>query len=152
MNIAVFPGTFDPITLGHTDVVARSLHLFDKIIIGIGVNANKQAMFPLDKRIEWIKNIYNHTPKIEVVAYEGLTVNFCRQQHAHFIIRGIRSVGDFEYEKAIADMNRVVAPDVETYFLACSPQYSSYSSSIVRDLIRNGADASTFLPPEVKLS
>jgi pantetheine-phosphate adenylyltransferase len=123
--------------------------MFDRIIIGIGVNASKQTMFSLEKRIEWITNVIKSHPHVEVKSYEGLTVNFCEQHHARYILRGIRSVGDFEYEKAIADMNRMVNPNVETIFLACSPEYSSYSSSIVRDLIRNGGDTSQFLPKEI---
>jgi pantetheine-phosphate adenylyltransferase len=149
MRIAVFPGTFDPMTLGHVDIINRTLNMFDRILIGIGVNASKQTMFSLEKRIEWITNVIKSHPHVEVKSYEGLTVNFCEQHHARYILRGIRSVGDFEYEKAIADMNRMVNPNVETIFLACSPEYSSYSSSIVRDLIRNGGDTSQFLPKEI---
>jgi pantetheine-phosphate adenylyltransferase len=149
MRIAVFPGTFDPMTLGHTDIISRSMSLFDKIIIGIGVNANKQTMFSIEKRMEWIEKIFASHAHIKVAAYEGLTVNFCEKNNANYILRGIRSVGDFEYEKAIADMNRMVNPTIETIFLACSPCYSSYSSSIVRDLIRNGGDTSQFLPDEI---
>lgn len=151
MRIAVFPGTFDPITLGHVDIVERTLSMFDKIIISIGVNANKQTMFSLETRKAWITEIFKPYPQVEVASYEGLTVNFCAQKQARFILRGIRSVGDFEYEKAIADMNRMVNPDIETFFLACSPVYSSYSSSIVRDLIRNHGDISQFVPKEVKV-
>jgi pantetheine-phosphate adenylyltransferase len=151
MRIAVFPGTFDPMTLGHVDIINRTLNMFDRIIIGIGVNASKQTMFSLEKRIEWITNVIKSHPHVEVKSYEGLTVNFCEQHHARYILRGIRSVGDFEYEKAIADMNRMVNPNVETIFLACSPEYSSYSSSIVRDLIRNGGDTSQFLPKEITI-
>jgi pantetheine-phosphate adenylyltransferase len=149
MRIAVFPGTFDPITLGHVDIVQRTLTMFDKIIISIGVNANKQTMFSLEKRKAWIEDIFKSYPQVEVETYEGLTVNFCATKNARYILRGIRSVGDFEYEKAIADMNRMVNPDIETFFLACSPAYSSYSSSIVRDLIRNHGNISQFVPKEV---
>ena len=149
MRIAVFPGTFDPITLGHVDVIQRSLHLFDRIVIGIGVNANKQTMFSMTQRQQWIEDIFRNESHITVEAYEGLTVRFCEKHGARYILRGIRTVGDFEYEKAIADMNRAVNPEVETLFLACSPEYSSYSSSIVRDLIRNGADISRFVPAPV---
>ncbi len=151
MRIAIFPGTFDPMTLGHVDIINRTLNMFDKIIIGIGVNANKQTMFSLEKRMEWISTVFKHHPHIEVASYEGLTVNFCEKNKARYILRGIRSVGDFEYEKAIADMNRMVNPNVETIFLACSPEYSSFSSSIVRDLIRNGGNTSQFLPKEIEI-
>lgn len=149
MRIAVFPGTFDPITLGHVDIVHRSLLLFDKIIISIGVNSNKQTMFDLHTRKAWIQAIFESHSSVEVDSYEGLTVNFCAKKNAKYILRGIRSVGDFEYEKAIADMNTMVNPSIETVFLACSPKYSSFSSTIVRDLIRNESNISQFVPKEV---
>ncbi len=152
MRIAIFPGTFDPITLGHTDIIDRSLDLFDKIIVGIGINANKQPMFPLEQRIHWIQNIYKDQPKLEVQPYEGLTVHFCEKVNAEFIIRGLRTVGDFEYEKAIADMNQLLNPQIETIFLACSAKYASYSSTMVRDVIRNNGDSSLFMPMEIKIS
>jgi pantetheine-phosphate adenylyltransferase len=152
MRIAIFPGTFDPITLGHTDIIDRSLDLFDKIIVGIGINANKQPMFPLEQRIHWIQNIYKDQPKLEVQSYEGLTVHFCEKVNAEFIIRGLRTVGDFEYEKAIADMNQLLNPQIETIFLACSAKYASYSSTMVRDVIRNNGDSSLFMPMEIKIS
>ena len=150
-RIAVFPGTFDPITMGHIDVVERSLTLFDEIIIGIGIHAGKQTMFPLEQRQAWIEAIFKHEPNVKVMPYQGLTVHFCDQQHANTIIRGIRTVGDFEYEKGIADMNRMIAPNIETYFLSCSPQYTSFSSTLVRDLIRHKADVSQFLHPAIQL-
>jgi pantetheine-phosphate adenylyltransferase len=149
MKIAVFPGTFDPITLGHTDIIDRSLDLFDKIIVGIGVNSNKQPMFPIEQRISWIENIYKEEKKIEVQSYEGLTVNFCEKVNANFIIRGLRTVSDFEYEKAISDMNQLLNPQIETIFLACTAKYSSFSSTMVRDVIRNNGDSSLFLPMEI---
>jgi pantetheine-phosphate adenylyltransferase len=149
MKIAVFPGTFDPITLGHTDIIDRSLDLFDKIIVGIGINSNKQPMFPVEQRINWIKNIYKEEKKIEVRSYEGLTVNFCEEVGANFIIRGLRTVSDFEYEKAISDMNQLLNPQMETIFLACTAKYSSFSSTMVRDVIRNNGDSSLFLPMEI---
>ena len=149
MRIALFPGTFDPITLGHTDVINRGLTLFDKLIIGIGLNVNKQPMFDMDQRIAWIRQIYSEVPSLEVHTYEGLTVDYCQSVNARFILRGIRNVGDLEYEKSIADMNRILAPSIETVFLACSPIYSSYSSTIVRDVIRNHGNYSLFLPDQV---
>ena len=149
MKIAVFPGTFAPITLGHTDIIDRSLDLFDKIIVGIGINSNKQPMFPVEQRINWIKNIYKEEKKIEVLSYEGLTVNFCDSVNANFIIRGLRTVSDFEYEKAISDMNQLLDPLIETIFLACTAKYASFSSTMVRDVIRNNGDSSLFLPMEI---
>ncbi|MBE7171361.1 MAG: pantetheine-phosphate adenylyltransferase [Williamsia sp.] len=145
-RIGLFPGTFDPVTIGHLDIIDRSLALFDKLVIGIGKNANKQPMFSEELRQSWIENIYKGNPKVEVVVYEGLTVECCKKVNARFILRGIRYVNDFEYEKAIADMNRSLASNIETIFLTCLPQYTSVASTLVRDVIRNGGDASQFLP------
>ncbi len=120
-RIALFPGTFDPVTLGHTDIIDRALPLFDKLVIGIGVNSGKVPMFSVEQRVEWLREIYKDQPTVEVTSYEGLTVNFCKQIGAKFILRGIRYVADFEYEKAIADINRKMEHEVETIFLTCSP-------------------------------
>ena len=148
-RIALFPGTFDPITLGHTDIINRALPLFDKLYIGIGRNANKLPMFSEEQRMNWIKTIYANNDKIEVVVYEGLTVDCCKKIGASFILRGIRYVNDFEYEKAIADMNRSIADNIETVFLTCLPQYTSVASTLVRDVLKYGGDVSKFLPEEV---
>jgi pantetheine-phosphate adenylyltransferase len=148
-RIALFPGTFDPITLGHTDIINRALPLFDKLYIGIGRNANKQPMFSEEQRMNWIKSIYENNNKVEVVVYEGLTVDCCKKIGAKFILRGIRYVNDFEYEKAIADMNRSIADNIETVFLTCLPQYTSVASTLVRDVLKYGGDVSKFLPEEV---
>lgn len=148
-RIALFPGTFDPITLGHTDIINRALPLFDKLYIGIGRNANKQPMFSEEQRMNWIKSIYKNNDKVEVVVYEGLTVDCCKKIRANFILRGIRYVNDFEYEKAIADMNRSIADNIETVFLTCLPQYTSVASTLVRDVLKYGGDVSKFLPEEV---
>lgn len=150
-RICLFPGTFDPITKGHVDVIQRAVRLFDKLVIGIGINSSKQPMYTVEQRCDWIRDIFKHEPKIEVTGYSGLTVDFCKTINANFIMRGIRYISDFEYEKAIADMNRMLAPDIETIFLTCAPEYSTISSTIVRDVIRNNGDVSMFLPPEVKL-
>lgn len=149
-RICLFPGTFDPITLGHVDIVERAVGMFDKLVIGIGSNASKQPMFGIEQRIGWMKEIFRNEPRIEVAGYEGLTVDYCKTIGAHFILRGIRYISDFEYEKAIADMNRMLAPDIETVFLTCSPAYSTISSTLVRDVIRNGGNAAMFMPKEVK--
>jgi pantetheine-phosphate adenylyltransferase len=130
-RIALFPGTFDPITLGHTDIIDRALPLFDQLYVGIGVNSNKQPMFDLQQRLDWIAEVYKKEPKIVPVSY------------------GIRYTSDFEYEKSIADVNRMMDDHLETIFLTCSPEYSSFSSTLVRDIIRNGGDASLFLSKEV---
>jgi pantetheine-phosphate adenylyltransferase len=149
----LFPGTFDPVTLGHIDIINRALPLFDKLVIGIGRNANKMPMFSEDQRLKWILDIYRDQPKIEAIAYDGLTVNCCKRVGANFILRGIRYVNDFEYEKAIADMNRSIdALHIETVFLTCLPEYTSVASTLVRDVLKNGGDVSQFLPMEVNQS
>ncbi len=149
---ALFPGTFDPITIGHLDIIQRALPLFDRLIIGIGRNANKSAMFSEEQRLGWIREIYNNHDNVEAVVYEGLTVDCCKRVNANFILRGIRYVNDFEYEKAIADMNRSMDNHIETVFLTCLPQFTSVASTLVRDVIRNGGDASQFLPDQVAAS
>ncbi|WP_341840554.1 pantetheine-phosphate adenylyltransferase [Chitinophaga caseinilytica] len=151
-RICLFPGTFDPVTLGHTDIIDRALPVFDKLVIGIGVNSGKVPMFSVEQRVEWLREIYKDQPTVEVTSYEGLTVNFCKQIGARFILRGIRYVADFEYEKAIADINRKMDHEVETIFLTCSPEFSTIASTLVRDVIRNGGDAAQFLPKEVSAS
>src|SRR5688572_8544731 len=149
MRIALFPGTFDPITIGHLDIINRALPLFDKLIIGIGRNANKTPMFSEKQRLDWLQELYKDNDKVGTVVYEGLTVECCKMVGANFILRGIRYVNDFEYEKAIADMNRTLDNDIETIFLTCLPQYTSVASTLVRDVIRNGGNAMQFLPEEV---
>lgn len=151
-RICLFPGTFDPLTLGHTDIIDRALPLFDKLVIGIGRNSNKKPMFSEKQRLKWVKEIYKNNPKVEALAYDGLTVDCCKKVGATFILRGIRYVNDFEYEKAIADMNRSIDEAIETIFLTCLPQYTSVASTLVRDVLRNGGDVSQFLPAVVKRS
>ena len=149
MRICLFPGTFDPVTYGHIDIIDRSLNLFDKIIIGIGVNANKKPMFSAEQRMNWVNEIYKNEPKIESITYDGLTVDCCKRVNANFILRGIRYVNDFEYEKAIADMNRSLDENIETIFLTCLPKYTSVASTLVRDVIRYGGNVSQFVPDVV---
>ena len=149
MRICLFPGTFDPVTLGHTDIINRALPLFDKIIVGIGVNAAKNPMFSADQRMEWFSEIYKDEPKVESTTFEGLTVDFCKKIEAKFILRGIRFVSDFEYEKSIADANRTMDKNIETVFLTGEPKYTSVASTIVRDILKNGGNASPFLPEAV---
>ena len=151
-KICLFPGTFDPITLGHVDVIKRALPLFDKIIVAVGKNAGKAPMYSPEQRQSWIDEIFKDEEKVSAAVYEGLTVNFCREVHAQYILRGIRYVSDFEYEKTIADANRTLDPHIETFFLTCEPKYTSIASTIVRDIIRNGGDASLFLPEVVSKS
>jgi pantetheine-phosphate adenylyltransferase len=148
-RICLFPGTFDPVTLGHIDIIDRSLPLFDKVVVGIGINASKNPMFTADQRKQWFEDIYKDQPQVEVAIYDGLTVKFCQSIDAKFILRGIRYVSDFEYEKTIADANRTMDRHIETIFLTGEPKYTSVASTIVRDIIRNGGDASPFLPEAV---
>lgn len=145
-RLCLFPGTFDPVTLGHVDIINRALPLFDRIIVGIGKNTTKAPMFSAEQRLGWIKEIYKNEPRVEGAIYEGLTVEFCKKVNAKFILRGIRYVSDFEYEKTIADANRTLDNTIETIFLTGEPKYTSVASTIVRDIIRNGGDASHFLP------
>lgn len=151
-RICLFPGTFDPVTLGHIDIINRAIPLFDKIYVGIGINAAKNPMFSAEQRMEWFQEIYKLEPKVVSVVYDGLTVNYCKEIGATFILRGIRYVSDFEYEKTIADANRTLDKNIETIFLTGEPKYTSVASTIVRDIIRNGGDASPFLPDEVNRS
>ncbi len=150
-KIAVFPGSFDPITKGHVNIVERALPLFDKIIIAIGDNSSKKYAFPFEKREEWIKEIFKKYKNIEVMAYRGLTVNFTKKVNATYLVRGIRNSSDFEYEKTIAQLNKSMAPELETICILSDPQHSHISSTIVREIVLNGGDPSIFLPPEVKL-
>ena len=145
MKIAVFPGSFDPITLGHKDIVDRALPLFDKIIVAIGTNSAKNYLFKEDERKLFIEKTFEN-PKIEVATYTGLTVNFCEKVNANYIIRGIRNSADYNYENAIAQMNKTMYNNIETLFLPTTPQLSAINSTIVRDILVNGGDVSPFIP------
>ena len=150
-RIAVFPGSFSPFTLGHKSVVDRSLPLFDKIIIAIGINSEKNEYFSIEEKEKWIKDIYKDNPKIEVQFYEGLTVDFCEKEEAKYILRGLRDSHDFKYEKNIAQTNKNLNPKLETIFVITPPGMSHISSTIMRDIIKNGGDVSQFLPKEIDL-
>lgn len=151
-KIAVFPGSFDPFTLGHESIIRRALPMFDEIIIMIGYNSNKRPFYPLEKRKEWIMRVFEDEPKIKVGKYEGLTVDYCKKVHAQYILRGLRTAADFEYERGIAQINKRMFPEIETVFLLTSPEYTSITSTIVRDILRHRGDASIFLPSRIKLS
>ena len=150
-KVALFPGSFDPITKGHEDIIKRALPLFDRIIVAIGVNATKKYMFSLEERAGWIKKTFEKESKIEVQTYEGLTVDYCKKVQARFILRGLRNPADFEFEKAIAQMNRDMTPEIETVFLLTRAQFAAISSSIVRDIIRNKGSVDPFVPEGVLL-
>ncbi|MGA0430795.1 MAG: pantetheine-phosphate adenylyltransferase [Flavobacteriaceae bacterium] len=149
MKRALFPGSFDPITLGHTDIIVRSLALFDEIVVAIGDNSQKKYMFDLDTRKSFIQAIYKDNPKITVVDYSGLTVDYCKKIGADFIVRGLRNPADFEFEKAIAHTNRKLS-GIETVFFLTAANTSYISSSIVREIISNGGDYTSLVPPEVR--
>ncbi len=150
-NIAVFPGSFDPITRGHESIIRRALPLFDKIIIAIGENPEKQTYFPLDKRIHWLEQIFTGETRIEIQKYSGLTVNFCSVVDAKYILRGLRTSADFEFERTIGQVNKVIYPEIETVFLLTIPEYTALSSSVVRELLRNGGDVDRFVPAGIDL-
>ena len=149
MKIALFPGSFDTITIAHVDILKRALPLFDRIVVGIGLNSAKQNFISAEKREEMVKTIFAGNEKVNVQLYEGLTVDFCRKINAKYMVRGIRSSSDFEYERAISQINQTMMPDVETILLLSKPEYSAISSTIVRDILRNKGDISYFVPKEV---
>ena len=150
-KIAVFPGSFSPFTIGHKSVIDRAIPLFDKIIVAIGINSEKNQYFSIEERIQWITDIYSAQPKIEIKFYEGLTVDFCKKENAHFILRGLRDSHDFKFEKNIAQMNYELNNEIETIFLITPPEISHISSTTIRDIIKNGGDVSKFLPKQINL-
>lgn len=150
MRRAIFPGSFDPLTLGHDDIIRRGITLFDELIIAIGINAEKKYMFSLEERMQFVKDAFKDEPKIKVLTYKGLTVDFCQEVNANFILRGLRNPADFEFEKAIAHTNRKLS-EIETVFLLTSSGKSYISSSIVRDVIRNGGDYTGLVPVSVRV-
>ena len=150
MKRAIFPGTFDPFTLGHHSIVKRTLTFMDEVIVGIGINEGKHCLIPVEKRVGMIRQLYADEPRVKVMAYSGLTVDFAKEQEAGFIVRGIRSVKDFEYEEGIADINKKLS-GIETIFLFTEPELSSVSSSVVRELLHYGKDVSMFLPEGMEI-
>jgi pantetheine-phosphate adenylyltransferase len=150
-KIALFPGSFDPFTIGHESIVRRALPLFDKIIIAIGYNSEKDGLFTLDERMNWINSVFEGEPKTEIEKYQGLTVDFCRKVGARFILRGLRTSSDFEYERAIAQMNKVMYPEIETTFMLTLPEHTHINSTVVREIIRLGGDARAFLPEKIRI-
>ena len=151
MKIAVFPGSFDPITIGHESIIKRAVPMFDQIIVAIGKNADKKNFFPLGKRIEWIKTVFKDYPSIIVSEYSGLTIDFCKSVNAQYLLRGLRTSADFEFERRVGQINKLLYPEIETIFLLSLPEHTSLSSSIIRDIVSNGGDASIFVPKCIKL-
>lgn len=149
-RIAVFPGSFDPFTIGHEALVKRTLGLFDEIIIALGTNSNKNYMFPLEQRMKWIKAVFKQEKSVTVKSFSGLTVDFCKENRAKYLIRGVRTSTDFEFEKAIAQMNRTIS-SIETIFIMPLPEHSAINSTIIRDIVRNKGNASAFVPKAIKL-
>ena len=147
-KIAIFPGSFDPITCGHASIVRRAIPLFDKIIIAIGVNALKSTYFDLDKRKKMIQTVFADCDKIEVQSYTGLTIDYCKEVNAKFLLRGLRTSADFEFERSIGQINKQLNADIETVFLLTQPEHTALNSSIVRDILRNNGDVSQFIPKE----
>jgi pantetheine-phosphate adenylyltransferase len=150
-KIAVFPGSFDPFTIGHEGIVRRGLSLFDEIIIAVGANALKKSYFSLETRKAMISRVFSEEPRVKVDHYEGLTVDYCRNKGARFILRGLRTAADFEFERAIAQVNKAMDNNVESVFLLTIPEHSPINSTIVRDIIRSGGDASRFVPAAINL-
>lgn len=150
-RIAVFPGSFDPITVGHQSIIARACKVFDKVIVAIGENADKKSYFSIEQRLNWIKKTFANEPKVDVATYSGLTVDFCKEMKATFILRGLRTSADFEFERSIGQVNKKLHPEIETVFLLTAPEHTAINSSIVRDILRHGGNASQFVPEEVDL-
>lgn len=149
MKIAVFPGSFDPITSGHVDLVRRAKPLFDKIVVAIGVNSQKNYLFELEQRLAWLREVFSDMEDVEIGQFEGLTAHYCNTINASYLLRGLRNASDFDYEKTISQLNSIVGEDLETIFLISRPEFSHISSTIVREIIKGGGDASPFLPEEV---
>jgi pantetheine-phosphate adenylyltransferase len=151
MRKAVFPGSFDPITSGHVDIVKRAVPLFDEIIVAVGVNSTKKYLFSLEQRMEWLEKVFADEPSVHVDTYEGLTAHYCRKINAGYMLRGLRNASDFDYEKTISQLNSIVGDGLETLFLISRPAYSHISSTIVREIIKGKGDASPFLPSEIEI-
>lgn len=151
-RIAIFPGSFDPFTIGHESIVQRAIPLFDKIVIMLGYNINKQSFYPIEKRLKWINKVFENEDKVQVEAYDGLTVDFCRQVKANYILRGIRTSSDFEYERAIAQVNKKMHPEIESIFLLTLPEHTPVMATIVRDVVSHGGDVSMFIPKALDIN
>lgn len=150
-KIAVFPGSFDPFTIGHEAIIRRAMPLFDEIIIAVGANALKKNLFSLETRMDMISRVFEKEPRIKVDHYEGLTVDYCKSRGAGYLLRGLRTSADFEFERAIGQVNKSLAPGIESVFLLTAPEHSFINSTIVRDIIKNGGDASKFVPAAINL-
>lgn len=150
-KVAVFPGTFDPFTVGHEALVKRALKIFDKVVVAVGKNLSKSTLFTIDQRLEMVKDVFANYDNVEVVGYEGLTVDFCESIGAKFLLRGLRTSADFEYERAIGQVNKAMKPEIESVFMLTAPEHTPVNSTIVRDIIVNKGDASKFLPKAINI-
>ncbi len=151
MKIAVFPGSFDPITVGHVDLVRRALPLFDRIMVAVGVNSTKKSLFPLEQRMDWLQQVFSQYPSVGVDQFQNLTAHYCQRIGARYLLRGLRNASDFDYEKTISQLNQIVGGGIETVFLIAQPEFSHISSTIVREIILGGADATPFIPREIQI-
>jgi len=149
MKIAVFPGSFDPITKGHVNILERALPLFDKVIVAVGVNTIKTTLFTLEQRLDWLNRVFGKYPNVEITHFEGLTAEYCKKIGAKFLVRGIRNASDFDYEKTISQLNNILADGLETVFLISLPEYSHISSTIVREIVKGKGNVSPFIPAEI---
>ncbi len=150
-KIAVFPGSFDPFTTGHLDLVKRAIPIFDQIIIAVGVNSNKKYLFSLEQRLEWLEDVFKDHPTVDIDHFEGLTAHYCKKIGANYLLRGLRNASDFDYEKTISQLNEQIGDGLETFFLISRPAYSHISSTIVREIIKGGGDVAEFVPEGIKI-
>lgn len=152
MKRAVFPGSFDPFTIGHYNIIQRALPLFDEIVVAVGINSQKKTLFDLEQRLEWLNTVFADNDKVRVDFFEGLTAHYCNRIDAKYLLRGLRNASDFDYEKTISQLNSIVGKNLETVFFIALPQYSHISSTIVREIIKGGGDASPFLPKQIEIA
>ncbi|HRX30475.1 MAG: pantetheine-phosphate adenylyltransferase [Bacteroidales bacterium] len=150
-KVAIFPGSFDPITVGHESVIRRALSFFDKVIVAIGYNVSKNAFFSIDRRIEMIQKVFSDEPNVQIISYEGLTVDLCKKLNVNYIIRGLRTSADFEFERAVAQTNKAMAPNIDTVFLLTAPEHTSINSTIIRDILIHNGDPSQFIPSSINI-
>lgn len=150
-KIAVFPGSFDPFTVGHESIALRALTIFDKITIAVGFNANKKSFFLLEQRLAIIRKVFENEPRIEVISYEGLTVELCKKIKVNNILRGLRTSADFEFERAVGQVNKAMLPEIESVFLLTTPEHSSVNSTVIRDILLHHGDPSQFLPKSIDI-